>query len=200
MRSPALAALAAIFGAGTAHAAVSFFATPAGLEGFVGGPLLPVPDDGMPVGTIYGMGGIPLPTPIGPMSFLPGHDKVAPGTYHPAFPGPLAGSDVVAPAGTTAIDFLFTPLVPGSFSFTGIGSASGTPPMVLAGLAPGVPVYVGFGAVGETIDFVAIATVPFSTPPMTWHISEIRVIPTPGASAIGAFALPMYGRRRRRMR
>lgn len=183
--------------AALAGAAITHFTTPAALEGFVGGPMLPVPDDGMPLGSLYGMGAAPLATPIGLMSFMPVHDKVAPGTYHAIAALPLAGSDIVTPAGTTAIDFMFTPLVPGSFTFTGIGSSSATPPMLYPGLAPGVPVYVGFAAVGESIDFIAIATAPFSTPPMTWTVSGIRVLPAPASLAMLMLGGALGARRRR---
>lgn len=184
-----------------AEAVITSYATPAALEAGVGGPLFVVPDDGLPVGTMYGTGGgvgIPLETPFGPMSFAPVHDKVAPGVYHPFVPFALAGSDIIAPSGAVAMDFMFTTLFPGSFVITAVGTMTSSDPVVLMGLAPGAPVYVGFGAAGETIDLITIETAPFgTTPPFTWEIGAIRVLPAPGVLvplAIGAVCLA--GRRR----
>ncbi|MCA9287142.1 MAG: hypothetical protein KDA05_01070 [Phycisphaerales bacterium] len=185
-----------------AGAAVTSYATPAALEAGVGGPLFVVPDDGLPVGTMYGTGGgvgIPLGTPFGPMSFAPVHDKVAPGVYHPFVPFALAGSDIIAPSGAIALDFMFTTLFHGSFVITAVGSMTMSDPVELMGLVPGVPVYVGFGAAGETIDLITIETAPFgATPPFTWEVGAIRVLPAPGALAGLAFGgLCLAGRRRR---
>lgn len=185
-----------------AHAVVTSFATPAALEAFVGGPLLAVPDDGLPIGTLYGTGGgfgLPLATPFGPMSFAPVHDKVAPGVYHPFVPFALAGSDVLPPAGAVAIDFVFTSLSPGSFVFTGVGSLTTSAPLFIPGVLPGVPIYIGFGAAGESIDLITIETAPFGhTPPFTWELAELRVLPAPAGLAPLALAALLTLTRRRR--
>jgi len=193
-----LATLTVAAHAPLALAALTSFTTPAALEGFVGSPLALVPDDGLPVGTLYGSGATPLLTPYGPMSFAPVHTKVAPGIYHPFTLAPLAGSDVVAPAGAVAMDFLFTPLAPVSFAFGAIGSLTTATPVVTPVLTPGVPYYVGFAATGESITMITIATVPFgTTPAMTWDISAIRVLPAPHASIMLALAATLATRRRR---
>ncbi len=185
--------------ASAASAGVSSFATPAALEAFMGGPLVTVPDDGLPLGTLYGAMGIPLSTPFGPMSFAPTHEKVAPGAYHPFVTFPLAGSDIVAPVGAVAIDFLFTPLFPTAFAITGVGSMTSSDPVVTPLLTPGVPVYFGFGAVGETIEKVTISTIPFgTTPPFTWEVSAIRVLPIPASCLPFALAGLLAAPRRRR--
>jgi hypothetical protein len=170
-------------GATAPAAIVSTTAGPPALDGIMGTPLFVVPDDGLPLGTVYGSpGGIPLPTPIGPMGFLPGHDKVAPGVYH-ALPaaGPIAGSDVVPPAGASAIDF-FIEALPGaspSFEITAVGTSTVSAPVIVAA-PPGAPAYIGFGAFGESLLTVSIVRLPFPSPSsITWDISSLRVLPEP---------------------
>jgi hypothetical protein len=181
-------------------AVVGFTTAPPAIDIAVGTPLLPVPDDGMPLGTVYGSpGGIPLGTPIGLMDFLPTHDKTAAGTYHaiPA-PGPIAGSDVVPPAGATAIDFFIesdsfaTP----SFEITAVGTLGSSPP-ILVFAPPGSPAYIGFAGFGETLVTVSIVRLPFPTPSTTtWKVSSIRVLPEPGSLLLLAAGALMIRRRR----
>lgn len=186
--------------------------TPAELDGLMGTPLLAVPGDGMPVGTVYGhppsmTPGMALATPIGPMGFMPSHERVGPGgvtsgAFHAlpiGGPGGIAGSDVVPPAGATAIDF-FLLAEPGSvhsFEITAVGSLS-SETIVIPGVTSMTPVYVGFGAFGETIVDVSIVKLPFpSTTMTTWVVKDIRVVPTPGSAALGACGVLLVARRRR---
>lgn len=201
MRMPVIAAIGSLVGlAAPASADVTSFTSPVALEAFVGGPLTPVPDDGLPVGTVYGDGFASLETAYGPMSFDPVHDKVAPGVYHPFVAFPLAGSDLVPPAGATAFDLMLTSLTPLGYVITGVGSLTASTPIVTGVLMPGVPFYVGFAATDETLELITIETEPFgTTPPMTWHVSELRLLPAPGgALALGLGALLISRARRAR--
>jgi len=183
--------------------------TPGGLDALMGSPLLPVPADGMVPGAIYGhppamTPGLPLATPIGDMGFGPSHERLTPGGPAAsgsflalAGPGPIAGSTVYAPAGATAIDFFISSAGPThSFEITAVGSLTTTTILV-----PGVvgPMYVGFGAFGETIDLISIVKLPFPSPTTTtWMVDDIRVLPAPGPAA--AFALGVIGFAARRKR
>ena len=192
-----------VFACSSLHAAIITVTTaPPALDVAIGAPLFPVPDDGMPVGTVYGSGGgIPLPTPIGLMDFLPDHDKIAPGVYHALpLPGPIAGSDVVPPAGATAIDFLIE-AEPGApsimFEITAVGTSTASAPAIVTA-APGAPAYVGFGATGETLLTVSIVRLPFPSPGvLTWSVGDIRVLPEPTSLALLAMGGLMLQRRRR---
>lgn len=193
----------------TARADIFSTATPIGLDVLMGTPLLAVPGDGMPIGTEYGhpptfISGIPLPTPIGPMGFGPSHTRITPGspTSSGAFKalastGPIAGSTVFAPVGATAIDFFLAhDGIPYSFEITAVGTSS-TATIVVP--ASPMPVYVGFGAFGEHIEFISIIKLPFPSPTTTtWVIDDIRVlVPAPGSmTALGG--LVCLGWRRRR--
>lgn len=216
MRSRLLVGLsgcAAMITGSAVHAAIFSMPTPAALDAAMGSPLLIVPGDGMPLGTVYGhppslTPGLPLPTPIGPMGFMPGHERISPGspTSSGAFhalpiggPGGIAGSDVVPPAGATAIDF-YLASVPGtthSFEITVVGTLS-THVIFLPGVTPGPPVYVGIGAFGETLVDISIVKSPFpSTTTMTWVVSDLRVLPTPGSLLLlGGGVLALRSRRR----
>lgn len=199
MRISVIASLASLSGlAAPASAGVTSFTSPVALEAFVGGPLAPVPDDGLPVGTVYGDGFASLETVYGPMSFDPVHDKVAPGVYHPFVTFPLAGSDVIPPTGATAFDLMLTSLTPVGYVITGVGSMSSSTPIVTGVLTPGVPFYVGFVATDETLDLITIETEPFgTTPPMTWHLSDLRLLPAPAGTLVLGFGTLMVSRRRR---
>lgn len=194
---------------GGAHAAIIAAPGPVGLDILMGTPLLPVPADGMPIGTIYGhppafTPGIPLPTPIGVMGFGPSHERLSPGgpfssgAFHAlAAPGPIAGSTVYAPAGATAID-LYISAVPGtahSFEITAVGTATSAT-IILPGVVG--PTYVGFGAFGETITLLSIVKLPFPSPTVTtWVVEEIRVLPSPGALPALLIGAGFAARRRR---
>lgn len=206
-----LALTASTFGAitGFSGSAGDF---PADLDTFMGTPLLAVTDDGNPVGTAYGnpptlTPGITLATPVGPMGFEPTHDRVAAGTptssgaFHAMpTPGPIAGSDVVPPAGATAIDFYIVS-EPGSvhgFEITAVGTST-TTTITIFGVNEFGPVYVGFGALGETLIDISIVNLPKFTPTtITWIVSDIRVLPAPGAATLllGAASAPLIRRRR----
>ena len=191
------AALLCSLHAQSASAAIFGAASPGGLDVAMGTPLLAVPADGSPVGTVYGhppaaITGIPLPTPIGDMGFGPSTERLTLGT--PTSSGlflalssvssPIAGSTVFAPAGATAMDF-FLDAVPGvvhTFEITAIGSATTSTFIASTTL---VPIYVGFGAIGETLLEISIVKLPFPSPTTaTWTYHEIRVLPTPGALAL----------------
>jgi hypothetical protein len=200
--------------ASQANAAISSIIGPFGpadLDTLMGTPLLPVTDDGNPVGTAYGnpptlTPGISLATPIGPMGFEPTHDRVAAGTptssgaFHALpVPGPIAGSDVVPPVGANAIDFYIV-AEPGSvqdFEITAIGTLT-TTTISIFGVNEFGPVYVGFGAFGETLIDISIVKLPKFTPTtLTWNVSDIRVLPVPGTGILALGALGCTLRRRR---
>lgn len=209
---PRLTCVLAAAVAAPASAAIISAPTPLALDIAMGTPLLVVPGDGTPFGTVYGhpptfTPGLPLMTPIGHMGFMPSHERIAPGgpgfsgIFHAlpiGAPGGIAGSDVVPPLGATAIDFFLT-AVPGSihsFEITAIGSTSSL--MIVVPLVAGAPpVYVGFGAFGETILDISIVKVPFpSTTLTTWNVEGIRVLPAPGTLML-ALAAGALARRRR---
>ncbi|MBX3389708.1 MAG: hypothetical protein KF691_09675 [Phycisphaeraceae bacterium] len=198
-------------GVATVRAAIISAVGPGALDLLMGTPLLAVPDDGFPIGTIYGhppsaTPGMPLATPIGPMGFGPSHERITAGTpfssgYFHAIPGPagpIAGSTVYAPVGASAIDFFMTP-APGAthlFEITAIGTATTTTIVVPVGIGP--PVYVGFGAFGESIIAISIVKLPFPSPTaLTWNVGDIRVLPAPSAGAVVGMGLLLAGRRRR---
>lgn len=199
--------------AAQAQGAIFSSVAPAALDFAMGTPLLVVPGDGSPLGAIYGhppslTPGMPLATPIGSMGFMPSHDRVAPGTpfmsgaFHAlpiGAPGGIAGSDVVPPVGATAIDF-FLEAESGSthsFSITAVGTLS-SHTIVVPGVTPGAPVYVGFGAVGETLVDISIVKLPFPTTTMlTWVVSDIRVLPSPGVATL-LLGAGLMGIRRKR--
>ena len=211
-RRLALCAASLMASAGSAaSAAIISSLTPGELDTLMGTPLFVVPGDGMPVGTMYGhppsfTPGIPLATPIGDMGFGPSHERLTLGTPGSsgsflaltALTGPIAGSTLHAPAGTSAIDFFIGPAPAGplhSFEITAIGTSSS---LAIVVPASPTPVYVGFGAFGESIEAVSIVKLPFPSPTsMTWVVGDLRVLPSPGTmvilSAGGLFAL----RRRR---
>jgi len=197
-------------GCSGASGAIVTAPAPFGLDVLMGTPLLAVPGDGMPVGTVYGhppssTPGIPLLTPFGPMGFMPSHERVSPGG--PGFsggflalpiPGPIAGSDVVPPGGATAIDFFMFPAAGSShmFEITAIGSVSSL--VIVVPVGPGAPTYVGFGALGETLIDISIVKLPFPSPTMTtWGVSDIRVLPAPGSLALLLGACGLGLRRKR---
>lgn len=207
-----LAGVACWGGATVASAAIVSPLGPGALDLLMGTPLLAVPDDGSPVGTLYGhppsfTPGMPLATPIGFMGFGPTHDRVTAGTpfssgfFHaiPGPAGPIAGSTVYAPGGCTAIDF-FLGLAPGSpppytFEITAIGTVTSKTISVIVG---GAPVYVGFGAFGESIVAISIVKTPFPSPTIfTWEVGDIRVLPSPGAAGLIGLGCVIIGRRRR---
>lgn len=205
------AATAGIALSGNAFGALTATATPLGLDILMGAPLMPVPDDGMPVGSIYGhppslTPGSALATPIGPMGFSPSHDRVAAGTptssgaFHAmTTTGPIAGSDVHAPVGATAIDFFIFGAMGSShmFEITAVGTSTMSTIIVAAGP---VPTYVGFGATGESIVLLSIVKLPFPSPTVvTWAVEDIRVLPGPGPLAMiaGVGALGLRRRTRR---
>lgn len=212
LKAPIGAAILALAGAAAStDAAISSAVGPGALDLLMGTPLLAVPDDGSPIGAIYGYPpsatpGMFLSTPIGPMGFGPSHERITPGTpfssgYFHAIPGPagpIAGSTVYAPAGASAIDFFMTP-APGAthvFEITAIGTATTTTIVVPVGI--GLPVYVGFGAFGESIIAVSIVKLPFPSPTaLTWNVGDIRVLPTPGAGVVAGIGLVLVARRRR---
>lgn len=214
-RPCAAVALACFAACGTVPMATGAIIAPAGpglLDALMGTPLFAVPGDGSPIGTIYGhppsaTPGMPLATPIGFMGFGPSHDRVSAGTpmssgfFHaiPGPAGPIAGSTVYAPAGCSAIDF-FLGLSPGSpppyvFEITAIGTATTTTIMVAVA---GAPVYVGFGAFGESILAISIVKLPFPSPTFsTWVVGDIRVLPSPGAWGTMVLGMVISARRRR---
>jgi len=196
-----------------AHGVIFSAVAPPALDVAMGAPLFAVPGDGTPLGTIYGhppslTPGMPLATPIGAMGFMPSHDRVAAGTpfmsgaFHAlpiGAPGGIAGSDVVPPVGATAIDFFLTaePGVVHSFSITAVGTVS-SHTIVVPGVTSAAPVYVGFGTFGETLVDISIVKLPFpTTTTVTWVVSDIRVLPSPGVLvlAIGAAGAAMRRRR-----
>lgn len=212
-RIAAAISCATVCGATTiASAAIIAPPGPGALDLLMGTPLFAVPDDGSPIGTIYGhppsfTPGMPLATPIGFMGFGPSHDRVTTGTpfssgfFHaiPGPAGPIAGSTVYAPGGCTAIDF-FLGLSAGSpppysFEITAIGTLTTTTIVVGVGAAP---VYVGFGAFGESIVAISIVKLPFPSPTfLTWEVGDIRVLPSPGALGTMGLGLLLASRRRR---
>lgn len=209
MMAGAAAGLFAAF-SGVATAGIISTATPAGLDLLMGTPLLAVPDDGMPIGSVYGhppssTPGSPLATPIGLMGFGPSHERITAGTATSSGAflalttvGPIAGSTVYAPAGANAID-LFISSAPGSahsFEITAVGTSTSTT-IVLPGVVG--PTYVGFGAFGESIVALSIVNLPFPTPTtVTWIVEDIRVLPGTGTGAIVCLAGMVAARRRRR--
>lgn len=196
-----------------AHAAIIATASPGGLDALMGTPLFAVTDDGMPVGSLYGhpptlTPGASLATPIGPMGFMPTHERLTAGTPFSSGsflalpiggPGGIAGSDVVPPLGATAIDFFIT-AAPGSvhsFEITAVGTLT-TATIIVPGVTSATPMYVGFGAFGETLLDISIVKLPFpSTTMTTWIISDIRVLPAPGGAALFTILLAASARRRR---
>lgn len=204
-----LSTSAILLAAGHCAGQIIATATPPGLDALMGTPLFAVPADGMAPGTLYGhapsaIPGIALPTPIGPMGFGPQHERLTPGTptssgsfLATTLMGPLAGSTVFTPAGTTAIDFFIESVgPPHTFEITAVGSATSAT-IILPAVTTAT--YVGFGAFGETIDLISIVKLPFPSPTtVTWVSSDIRVLPAPGpAAALLAGALGLVARRRR---
>lgn len=190
--------VALVFASGAAIAGITVHFDPADLDAAMGTPLLGIPDDGLPIGTLYGgMVGTLLDTPFGFMSFGPEHEKTALGTYLAVSSLPLAGSDIIMPTGAIAFDFVFTSLFPVAFVITAVGSESSSAPVPTVILTPGTPLYIGFAATDETIEMIIIETFPMgSTPPETWTISDMRVLPSP--SVLALFGICALTRRRSR--
>lgn len=195
---------------GSAFGLLTPAAGPLGLDILMGAPLLPVPADGMPLGSVYGhppslTPGSALATPIGPMGFGPSHERVSLGTpaSSGAFlalttSGPIAGSTVHAPVGATAIDFFMLGSMGSShlFEITAVGTSTSTTVVVPVGAAPA---YVGFGATGESIVLISIVKLPFPSPTTTtWIVDELRVLPAPGATGLLAGVGLLAARRRAR--
>ena len=180
----------------------------------MGSPLIPVPDDGSALGTGYGhppslTPGLPLPTPIGAMGFMPTHERISAGspassgTFHAlpiGGPGGIAGSDVIPPVGATAIGFYLEAEIGSvhSFEITAVGTAT-SHTIVIPGVSSTLPVFVGFGALGgETLVDISIVKLPFPTTTMvTWNVFGIEVLPSPGTPVLALGALGLALRRRR---
>jgi hypothetical protein len=139
---------------------------------------------------------------------MPSHERLTAGTPFSSgsflalpigAPGGIAGSDVVPPLGATAIDFFITAELGSvhSFEITAVGTLTSAT-IVLPLVTDAMPVYVGFGAFGETLTDISIVKLPFpTTTTVTWVISDIRVIPAPGTAALMLVAC-LFGVRRRR--
>ncbi len=212
IRNPAAVVALILAAAAPLNAAITSTVSSAGLDAFMGTSLLPVVDDGSPIGTEYGhppafTPGSALATPIGTMGFGPTHERTMTGspvssgsfTAVTTYTGPIAGSTLYAPAGANALDFYLVS-EPGSihsFEITAVGTSSSTT-ILLPGVTSLTATYVGFGSLDEDIIAISIVNLPFPSPTSTtWTVFDLRVLPTPGAASMLLIAGLSASRRRR---